>query len=156
MDPQGKDEDMAVIADAIDLSTVQILQSPNVHDWPVTTALTRLEFRPNNVIVDFTKKDGPDRWPAAVTPGWGGPLQYTTCVVLVPQELTCGCIQLWHGRDGVGGPFSKAAQDWYFRVGQMASIQPQPGQQVGFFVTAGDARLRSDPTSVHERSNVVV
>jgi hypothetical protein len=77
-------------------------------------------------------------------------------VVLPQQKLTCGCIQLWHGRDGVGGPFSNGAKDWWFRVGPMAPIQPQPGDKVGFFLTAGDARLRTDATSVHERSNIVV
>jgi len=147
---------MTVIADALDLSTVQILRSPNVHDWPVTAAITRLEFRPNDVRVSFTKQDGPDRWPDAVTPGWDGPLQYTLWVILPQQKLTCGCIQFWHGREGVGGPFSKAAQDWWFRVPEMAAIQPQPGDRAGFFVTAGDARLRTEPTSVHERSNIVL
>src|SRR5262245_8251885 len=152
---------MTVVSDALDFSTIQILQSPNVRDWPVTTAITRIEFRPNDFRVDFTKKDGPGRWPDAVTPGWDGPLQYTIWVVLPNQKLTCGCIQMWHGKEehqgiGVGGPFSKAAQDWWFRVGPMASIQPQPGDRVGFFVTAGDARLRNDPTSVHERSNIVI
>jgi hypothetical protein len=152
---------MTVVADALDFSSIQILQSPDVHNWPVTTAITRIEFRANDFRIDFTKKHGPGRWPDAVTPGWDGPLQYTIWVVLPAQKLTCGCIQMWHGKEenqgiGVGGPFSKGAQDWWFRVGPMAGIQPQAGDRVGFFVTAGDARLRTDPTSVHERSNIVV
>jgi hypothetical protein len=152
---------MTVVADAVDLSTIQILQSPDVHDWPVTAAITQIEFRPNDFRIDFTKKNGPGRWPDAVTPGWDGPLQYTIWVVLLQQKLTCGCIQMWHGKEehqgiGVGGPFSKGAQDWWFRVTPMAGIQPGPGDRVGFFVAAGDCRLRAAPTSVHERSNIVI
>jgi hypothetical protein len=148
---------MTVITDALDLATVQILASPDVHNWPVTAAITRLEFLPADVRVSFTKQDGPDRWPDAVTPGWDGPLQYTLWVVLQAggQLRTCGCIQFWHGREGVGGPFSNGAKDWWFRVPEMKDVQPKAGDQVGFFVTAGDARLRTAPTSVHERSNIV-
>jgi len=147
--------------DAIDFRTVKILQSPDVHDWPVTAAITQIDFRPNDFRIDFTKKHGPGRWPDAVTPGWDGPLQYTIWVVMLQQKLTCGCIQMWHGKEedqgiGVGGPFSKGAKDWWFRVNEMAGIQPQAGDRVGFFVAAGDCRLRTEPTSVHERSNIVV
>jgi len=37
----------------------------------------------------------------------------------------------------------------------MSGHQPAPGEQVGFFVTAGDAR-NNGRAIVHERSNVVV
>jgi hypothetical protein len=37
----------------------------------------------------------------------------------------------------------------------MAGHQPAPGEQVGFLVTAGDAR-NNGASVVHERSNVVV
>jgi hypothetical protein len=37
------------MTDMIDLSTVKILNSPDVHAWPATTAITRLELRTSGV-----------------------------------------------------------------------------------------------------------
>jgi len=39
--------------------------------------------------------------------------------------------------------------------GELAGHQPAPGEQVGFFVTAGDQRAK-DVRAVTERSNVVL
>jgi len=57
----------------------------------------------------------------------------------------------------MGGPPSQYAQNWYYdpiRWGPMVGHQPQPGEQVGFLVTAGDARNNGN-VAVRERSNVV-
>jgi hypothetical protein len=49
---------------------------------------------------------------------------------------------------------NQIAANWTYYCGAMAR-QPAPGEQVGFFVTAGDQRLK-DVAITHERSNVVV
>jgi hypothetical protein len=38
----------------------------------------------------------------------------------------------------------------------MKGYQPHPGEQMGFFVSAGNARGETGVSSVRERSNVVV
>ena len=55
-------------------------------------------------------------------------------------------------------PASCGWSNWAYggRWGPMASYNPQPGDQVGFFVTAGNARGDGGVTSVRERSNVVL
>ena len=57
-----------------------------------------------------------------------------------------------------GGPPSGFAGNWYYSPqvwGPLAGHQPAVGEQVGFFVTAGDERAK-DVTIVRERSNIVV
>ena len=93
-------------------------------------------------------------------PGWSGGLQYTLWIVLNinGQWHASGCIEFWRGLYESGGPVTGYARDWYYdpvRWGAMAGHQPAPGEQVGFFVTSGDAR-NNGPSSVMERSNVVV
>jgi len=142
--------------DMIDPGTVQVVGgSPDVRDWAITAAITRIEFLPNDVRVEFTKQNGPGRWPDVVPPGWDGPIQWTLWAVIKVdgQWFTTGCIEFWNDREGVGGPFSAARQDWYYFVPEM-NHQPGPGEQVGFFACAGDQR-RKDIRSVEERSNIV-
>jgi hypothetical protein len=50
------------------------------------------------------------------------------------------------------------AGNWYYSPGvwsELATHQPAPGEQVGFFVTAGDQRAK-DVRAVTARSNVVL
>jgi hypothetical protein len=65
--------------DAIDLhqATISGGSPGDVANWPVTARLTVLDFQASGVAVQFTKKDGPGRWPDVVPPGWDGALQYT-------------------------------------------------------------------------------
>ena len=66
--------------------------------------------------------------------------------------------EYWRGLDRNGGPPSEYARNWYYdpiRWGAMVGHQPAPGEMVGFFVSAGDAR-NNGPISVKERSNVVL
>ena len=49
---------------------------------------------------------------------------------------------------------NQIAVNWTYYCGPMAR-QPAPGEQVGFFVTAGDQRMK-DVSATHERSNIVV
>lgn len=132
----------------------------DVANWPATATITGMDFNGNGVHVEFTKKDGPGRWPDVVPPGWEGPLQYTMWMVvnINGQWVTSGGVEFWYGLDRSGGPPSMFARNWYYNPaiwGPLATHQPAVGEQVGFFVTAGDERVK-DVTLVRERSNVVV
>jgi len=150
--------------DMIDLSQVRVYNSPaDVASWPITHAITALHMRPS-----FTPKPGltfesnalnvwPDYWP----PGWDGPLQYTVWAVVRINGVwyTSGFIQMWRGRGNTGGPIlTDFAPNWAYdsRWGPMAGHQPVPGEQMGFFLTAGNARGVGTVTSVRERTNVVL
>jgi hypothetical protein len=107
--------------------------------------------------VESTRQEA---WPDVRPPGWDGPLLYTLWIVLKinGQWYTSGCIQYWRGLWENGGPVAQYGQNWYYdpaRWGPMAGYQPSPGEQVGFFITAGDAR-NNGVSILKERSNVVV
>ena len=143
--------------DAINLNTVIIHNSPNVTSWPVTTTLSRLDLMPSGAHMVFDKQSS---WPEVTPPGWSGGLQYTLWIVLNinGQWHASGCIEYWRGLYENGGPVSQYALNWYYdpiRWAPMSGHQPAPGEQVGFLVTAGDAR-NNGPNSVNQRSNVVL
>jgi hypothetical protein len=149
-------------ADGIDLRQVIVTGgSPtDVANWAVTAKITALDFASSGVDVEFTKKNGGDRWPDVVPPGWDGSLQYTLWMVVNVngQWYTSGGVEYWYGLGRSGGQPSRFTSNWYYSPavwGPLATHQPTPGEQVGFFVTAGDARVK-DVRSVVERSNVVM
>lgn len=148
--------------DAIDLHQVVVTSgnAVDVANWPVTTRIRVLDFRADGLFVDFDKKDGPGRWPDVTPPGWDGPIQYTMWMVvnIGGRWYTSGGVEYWYGLSRQGGPPSQYAANWYYSPqvwGPLASHQPAVGEQVGFFVTAGDQRAK-DVRAVTERSNVVM
>ncbi len=148
--------------DPVDLHTVTITggSARDVADWPITTTIRALDFNSGGVAVDFSKKDGPGRWPDVVPPGWSGGLQYTIWMIVSHDGrlYTAGGVEYWHGLERSGGPPSMYRANWYYSPavwGPLANHQPAVGEQVGFFVTAGDQRAK-DVRSVAERSNIVV
>jgi hypothetical protein len=151
----------AIPPDAVDLSQCTIENSPqDIASWAVTAKVTSLDIDANGFDLEFTKKDGPGSWPDYTPPGWTGPIEYTLWSVekINGQWYASGCIQLWRGENRSGGPPSGFAADWYYdasRWGPLAGYQPAVGEQVGFFVSAGNARNNGD-TLVKERSNVVL
>ncbi len=146
--------------DAFNLGAAVVHSSPaDVARWPVTATIKSLAFRSDGVAVDFTKKNGPNRWPDVTPPGWSGPLQYTLWIAMNLGGVwhTCSPIEYWNTLVANGGDVTinnQIAVNWTYYCGPMAR-QPRPGEQVGFFVTAGDQR-KKDVHKVHERSNVVV
>ena len=160
------DPGSAPAADAIDLSTATVYNSPpDVASWAVTTAITELEVTTAGIHVAFDKSDGPGRWPDVTPPGWGGPLQYTLWLMLDidGQWTTSGIVQFWYGLPASGGDVTQSDQialNWVYdgRWGTMQGHQPAVGEPVGFFVTAGNERgvLDTSEAPVVERSNVVV
>jgi len=156
------------MSDAFDLSRAIVHNSPTPA-WPVTAALTRLECRADGVHVEFSKKDGPDRWPDVqphnpdgspwVNPdGTPGLIQYTLWLGMWVAGAwhVAGLIEYWHELNASGGNIVENDQirmNWTYDCGPMAR-QPVPGERVAFFVTAGSAR-KKDAWKVHERSQVV-
>jgi hypothetical protein len=169
--------------DAIDLSQVTIHSSPaDIANWPVTVDIQQLTLRPTGdslAGVGFTTTQIPDVWNYHV-PGWGDGI-HTVCVPLPPPgapDAGCvyytvwavvrvngawhaaGFITMWVGRPSTGAPIlSDFHRNWAYdhvRWGEMADYIPQPGDQMGFFLSAGDARGVTSVTSVPQRSNVVL
>jgi hypothetical protein len=144
--------------DQIDMHSV-IVRGPggDVANWPVTTQIRVLDFNFGGVFVDFSAKNS---WPEVTPPGWDGGIAYTLWMVVKVngQWITAGGVEFWHGLERQGGPPSRFASNWYYSPqvwGELASHQPAVGEQVGFFVTAGDQRAK-DVRIVTERSNVVL
>ncbi len=147
------------MSDGLDLATVTIHNSHDVHGWPATATITRLEFRADGVHVEHTKNQGAGCWPNFRPPGWDGDLQYTLWIFLNISGAwhASGCIEFWQSCDKNGGPPEGFAANWYYaadRWAPMTGHQPAPGELVGFMVSAGDAR-NSGAQSVQERSQIV-
>jgi len=151
--------------DMFDLSAAKIVGAPDARAWPITTALTQVSFDGSMTRVNFDKKDGPARWPDVTPAGWDGPLQYTIWLFLQigGEWVGSGFVQMWHGRDGSGSPAdpdvpSLFHKNWFYdqRWRPMDAHGPiQPGEQIGFMVTAGNARNNQGPNGM-QRSNVVL
>jgi len=146
--------------DAIDMQSISIVGSPDVRSWPPTATIHVLDFNSSGVSIDFTKKTGAGRWPDVVPPGWTGGLQYTVWMVVNHggRWYSAGGVEFWYGLGRSGGPPSQFANNWYYNAQVWAPLtyhQPAVGEQVGFFVTAGDQRAK-DVHAVAERSNIVV
>jgi hypothetical protein len=146
------------------LTNAIVLNSPfDLSTWPVTTTITSINMASDGINVQFTKRDGPGRWPDVIPPGFTGPLEYTLgmCLNLSGQWYCSAVIEYWNGLDKSGGPPDQYAQNWFYdpiRWAPMTGHQPAVGETIGMFVCAGDCRNNHDGSSspVHERSNVVL
>jgi len=143
------------------LAGVPVFNSPtDVASWPVTTTISEVTLSPEQGIsVVF---DAQGRWPDFTPPGWQGPIQYTLWLV-VPNVGASGFIQMWRGRPGSGAYetksfFSDYNINWAYdgRWGALSAYHPKPGDSIGVFVTAGNARGVNGVTSARERSNVAL
>jgi hypothetical protein len=140
--------------DAINLGDVEVCDGHReMLAWPATSTITKLIVQPTDTFIEHTKT--PDGWPEVTPPGWQDPLQYTLWPVYLVNGrwMTAGSIQFWKFRNGTGSPLHSLAADWL--PPGCPRVQPTPGQQIGFFVTAGNQRI-SDDHVVMERSNVVL
>ena len=158
-------------AAAFDFNTTVIENSPSdIAAWPETAKITKLDFSSGGVFIDFTKRAtscGPAGGPAGVWPevpfGDGsGNIEYTLWMVenINGTWYASGGIEYWCDDHYVlrnGGPPSGFGMNWFYapdRWGPLANHQPMVGEQVGFLVSAGDAR-NNGQTLIKERSNVV-
>jgi hypothetical protein len=143
------------------MSQATILNSPSdLANWAETAKITLVSFNPGSFIVDFDKRDGPDRWPD--TPFGDGSLEYTLglCLNINSHWYCSAVVQFWFGRDlEASAPPSSIHETWFYdgaRWGPMAGYQPADGETVGVFVCAGNCRNNTagDASYVKERSNV--
>jgi hypothetical protein len=131
---------------------------PDLGSWAATANMTMIQFGNGVFSFDFDKRTGPNRWPD-VPYGPGGSLQFTLGMCLnINGHWNCSApIQYWYGRDTVAS--ASIQQDWFYdaRWGAMQGHQPAYGEQVGFFVAAGNLRNVTDDSGsyVFERSNVL-
>jgi hypothetical protein len=146
--------------DAIDLRQAAVYNSPpDIASWAVTSKITSVSMSSSaGLSFEFTTKQS---WPDMTPAGWDGPLQYTVWAVvnINGRWNTSGFIQMWRGRASTGAPIlAEFARNWAYdaRWGPMMGYQPRPGEQMGFFVSAGNARGDGGVSSVRERSNVVI
>lgn len=162
----------AFAQDMIDLHAAVVTSGPaDVADWPVTVRLGALSLEPGAGWVLTPAPPGfPDSWEfrafgneaASCAQSSDGCLQYTVWPVakVNGQWETCGVVQMWKGRPGTGGLGLPTWHDdmpgnWTYFCGDLSTYHPNPGDTMGFFVTAGNARRVGNVTSVRERSNVV-
>jgi hypothetical protein len=127
-------------------------------NWPETASITSVVFTDNAILVDFDKRQGPDRWPDA---GFGatGSIEYTLgmCLNINDHWYCSAAILFWAGRElEASGLPSEISRNWYYdqRWGPMAGYQPSDGELVGIFV--GQGALRGSGNTYKERSNVVM
>jgi hypothetical protein len=154
--PQPPSGAASVAADHINMSQATILNSPlDLGSWPATSAITTLYLRPSGVEIEFSKKDGPGRWPDVRPPGWDGDLQYTLGMCLNIGKWYCSAtVQYWYGLKESGGEPWNYAMNWFYdpiRWAPMTGHQPAPGETIGFFVCAGDCRNNTRRSSPVER-----
>ena len=156
--------------DAFDISRAVQHRGAAFTDWPATTEITRLEFRATGVHVEFSKRDGPGRWPDVTPAGLG------RSAPVLPRDRDADRRHM--ARDGADSVLVRSRRlgrqrrrsrprdnglrgtihgDWCYS-GEWGPMQRQPaaGERVGFFVVAGNVRGVDDVISVRERSNVVV
>lgn len=151
--------------DMIPIDEITFVNGPNFQDFALTTKLTELKLA-ENVYVNFGKEDGPGRWPDSTTPGWEGPLQYSMGLVMKINGKWYGCapVEAWYGLAGTGGPIQsqdigngkgQIEANWFYNEtwNPLNTHQPKPGELLGFFVCAGDARNNYCP--LKERSQIV-
>ncbi len=147
-------------SDQMNLGTAHVYNSPpDVASWAVTGCIQQLTMSSSaGLSFQFSTYNS---WPDYTPPGWDGPLEYTVWAVVNQGGTwnTSGFIQMWRGRPSTGGPIlSDFARNWAYdsRWGPMAGYQPHAGEQMGFFLSAGNARGVTTVTSLRERTNVVV
>ena len=140
------------------LSDVQIIASPDVRGFAVTSRLTEVGFRPGTFRIDHTRRG---MWPP-VTISDDGTLQEATVWIFFHIDGA------WYGTGGerlrpnqsekMLERASIIGTDWFYdrnRWGVMAGYVPAPGELVGFMVVAGYTRV-DDRTPVRETTNVVL
>lgn len=152
----------AAAQDALDLHTVAIPHSPPVADWPVMLRITQLDMDPRGGIALTFDEPVPERWKWFSNPSEPADNFQFTVWACVQKTYCAGFVQMWAGRsmtDGslpaILGGYTNWWGDARHLWDAMSDYRPSPGDEIDFLVTAGNGRLRSDITSVAERSNVV-
>jgi lysozyme len=147
--------------DAIDLSAARIVRSPgDIAEWPATVHIDALTFSPDAGL-SFQRSGA--NWPDVIPPGFEWPILYTVWACARVVVWTCaGFIQMWRTRPSTGAPLPSNSTFWWgpqgggATAGDFGAYESRPGDDMAFFVSAGNARDEVDVSSVRERSNVVL
>ncbi|HEY1913884.1 MAG TPA: hypothetical protein VGG73_23360 [Vicinamibacterales bacterium] len=134
---------------------------PDLGSWAETATITSVVFT-DEFLVDFDRRDGPNRW--GDTPFGEGALQYTLgmCGNINNHWYCSAVVQFWYGRElSASGSQFEVASQWFYdpaRWGPMTGYQPAQGETVGLFVASGNLRnagyTQASCPSFCERSNV--
>jgi hypothetical protein len=145
-----------------DMRQAQIFDNPpDVGYWPETAKITSVHFTGDAFLVDFDRRNDPNRWPD--TPFGSGDLQYTLglCGNRGGTWMCSAVVQFWYGRElEASTPPSYVGQNWFYDVrwGGLQGYQPQDGETVGLWVGSGNLRGQSFTAAtcprICERSNV--
>ncbi len=137
---------------------------PDVGFWDETAKITSVEFTDEAFLVDFDKRDGPDRWrDLDFGDGRGDTLEYTLglCVDISGTWHCSAVVQFWYGRELTAStPPSYVGRNWFYdsRWGAMMGYQPSDGETVGIWVGHGNLRGKSytgaSCPQICDRSNV--
>lgn len=150
--------------------------------FPITTGITHVDLKTNGVEVQFSKRDGASRWPNTcgrpfADPGDDckevgfdmGPLQYSLglAVKVNGEWVASAPVETWFGNNTIAGQVQDQSVSCpsgggqihcnLFYDGRWAPLDqshPNPGEQIGVYVVAGDAR--NNFFIVKERSNIVL
>ena len=153
------------LSQSFNFATAKMWDSPpDLAVWPETAKITAIDFTGDAMIVDFDRRDGPNRWPDQVPPGFAGALEYTLgmCRFVEGGWHCAGVVEFWYDRplDSTAPP-SRFWREWWYdsaRWGPLASNPPVEGELVGIFVGAGDLRgrawTRATCPGICERSNI--
>jgi hypothetical protein len=130
-----------------DMRQAIILDSPpDLGSWNETAKITSVTFTGDAFLVDFDRRDGPNRWPDLdFGNGGGGTLQYTLgmCLNINNQWYCSAVVQFWFGRElSASTPPAYVGRNWFYdaRWGPMAGHQPADGELVGLFAGTGNLR----------------
>ena len=137
------------VAQSFNFATARIWDNPrDLNAWPIGAKVTSIEFTGAAMRVDFDRRDGPNRWPDVIPPGFEGPIQYTLgmCLNIQGQWHCSAVVHFWHGRslDDTAPPSAFWYEWWYAvdRWGPMTFYRIREGETVGVFAAAGDVRGR--------------
>jgi hypothetical protein len=144
------------MTDAINFGDVEILNSPDIRDWPITSEIQELGLRRASLHLVHTKQG---RWPAV---RFGDALQESTLWIFLRiggRWLGAGVERIRPGQiDKPENAPSHQDDDWFYdqaRWREMTTHEPQPGELVGYMVAAGDTRGFGN-VAVQERSAIVL
>jgi hypothetical protein len=155
------------VVQSFNFATAKVWDNPpDLAAWSETARITSVEFTGFSMRVDFDRRDGPNRWPDQIPPGFSGPVQYTLgmCRNIAGTWNCSAVVEFWYGRDldASGVPADMWKEWWYnpIRWGPLSGNPPQEGDLVGIFVGSGDLRGRqwtlATCPQVCERSNVAM
>lgn len=154
--------------DGIDLHRAVVHRSPaDIADWPITIAISRITNDPEGgLVLEFNH---PMDFPEFTPPDFKEPLQFTVWMAVRLGDVwhTAGVVQMWRGRQMGDGTLPEPLTKYAFWCGNRASgdphafeemgdYQPAVGDQVGIFVSSGNARLNRDVPQAHMRSQVAL